>query len=185
MKLSTELLKASTGFSDGKSFRNLTRHHEGILYAFYRGLDTEQRRMRFGGAVSDDAIARHCDDIDWRSTLIIAFGSAFRLDAVAVNIRIDGQRVENATVANKDGECAVPALLRLSAVASGDLFAAERMLVNIDGAGWLLRHLREIGSAVVKDDFAEFDVASLAASADAFDEYVPCERADARAASCG
>jgi len=95
-------------------------------------------------------------------------------------------RVENATVANKDGERAVPTLLRLSAVATGDLFAAERMLVSLDGASWLLRHLREIGSAVVKDDYAEFDVASLSAGdADAFDERVPRARTEARAASCG
>ncbi len=44
------------GLADGKSYRTLTRHHEGILYAFYRSLDPEQRRVRFGGAVSDDAI---------------------------------------------------------------------------------------------------------------------------------
>lgn len=186
MKLSTELLKASMGLADGKSYRTLTRHHEGILYAFYRSLDPEQRRVRFGGAVSDDAIARHCDQINWRSTLIVAFGTAFRLDAVAVNVRIDGRRVENATVANTDGERAVPTLLRLSAVATGDLFAAERMLVSLDGASWLLRHLREIGSAVVKDDFAEFDVASLSAGADGFDDRVARTRTEVRAAaSCG
>ena len=67
MKLSTELLKASAGLADGKSYRTLTRHHEGILYAFYRSLNPEERRVRFGAAVSNEAIARHCDEIDWRS----------------------------------------------------------------------------------------------------------------------
>jgi hypothetical protein len=185
MKLSTELLKASMGLVDGKSYRTLTRHHEGVLYAFYRSLNGERRRMRFGGAVSDESIARHCDGIDWRSTLVIAFGSAFRLDAVAVNVRIDGRRVENATVANTDGEHAVPTLLRLSAVASGDLFVAQRMLVSLDGAGFLLRHLREIGSTVVRDDYAEFDVASLSAGTDAVDEHVSRAHTAERAVSCG
>lgn len=173
MKLSTELLKASVGLADGKSYRTLTRHHEGILYAFYRSLNPEERRIRFGAAVSDEAIAAHCDQIDWRSTLVIAFGTAFRLDAVAVNVRIDGRRVENATVATRDGEHAVPTLLRLSAVATRDLFAADRMLVGLDGASWLLRHLREIGSTEVKDDFAEFDVTSLFGEADSSGERVP------------
>lgn len=184
MKFSTELLKTSTPLADGRSYRALTRHHEGVLQAFYRSLDAEQRRMRFGCAVSDESIAHHCDTIDWRSTLIVAFGTAFRLDAVAVNVRIDARRVENATVANRDGAHAVPTLLRLSAVAAGDLFAAERMLVGIDGAGPLLRHLREIGPVVVKDDFAEFDVASLAAGADGLDDVTGI-RIEARVASCG
>jgi hypothetical protein len=60
------------------------------------------------------------------------------------------------------------------------------MLVGLDGASWLLRHLREIGSAVVKDDFAEFDVASLSAGADGFDDRVARTRTEVRAAaSCG
>src|SRR5262245_63202379 len=134
MRLSTELLTASMGLADGKGYRSLTRHHEGTLHAFYRSLNQEERRIRFGGAVSDDAIARHCDQIDWRSTLVIAFGTAFRLDAVAVNVRIDTRRVENATVATRDGAHAVPTLLRLSAVATRDLFAAKRMLVSLEGA---------------------------------------------------
>jgi hypothetical protein len=166
MKLATELLKASMGLADGKSYRTLTRHHEGVLYAFYRSLDPKGRQVRFGAAVSDDAIARHCDQIDWRSTVIVAFGTAFRLDAVAVNVRIDGRRVENVTVADRVGERSVPALLRLSAVAVRDLFAADRMLVSLDGACWLLPHLREIGSAVVREDFAEFDVSSITGEAD-------------------
>lgn len=162
MKLSTELLNASAGLADGKCYRTLVRHHDGMLHAFYRSLNQEERRVRFGGAVSDDAIARHCDEIDWRSTLVIAFGTAFRLDAVAVNVRIDARRVENAVVATRDGEHAAPTLLRLSAVATRDLFAAERMLVSLEGANCLLRHLQEIGSTVLTGDFAEFDVTSLA-----------------------
>lgn len=168
MRFSTEVLKASFGLPDGKSYRALTRHQEGTLYAFYCSLDPEGRRARFGGAVSDEAIARHCDHIDWRSTLIVAFGTAFRLDAVAVNVRVDSRRVENATVAKSEGEHAVPTLLRLSAVASRDLFSAERMLVSLDGANWLLRHLREIGPTVVREDYAEFDVSAISGEGAAF-----------------
>jgi hypothetical protein len=183
MKLATELLKASFGLPDGKSYRTLTRPHEGTLYAFYCSLNPEERRARFGGAVSDEAIARHCDGIDWRSTLIVVFGTAFRLDAVAVNVRIDGRRVENVTVATGSGEQAVPTLLRLSAVATRDLFAAERMMVSLDGASWLLRHLREIGPTEVKEDYAEFDVSSISGEADAFgDERAFRTRMEQRAA---
>src|SRR5215212_3298431 len=126
MTLSTELLKASTGLTNGRAYRTLPRYDQRTLYEFYCSLNQEDRRVRFGGAVSDDAIARHCDQIDWRSTLVIAFGTATCLEAVAVNVRIDTRRVENATIATKDSEHAVPALLRLSAVGTRDLFAAER-----------------------------------------------------------
>lgn len=162
MKLSNELLKASLGLADGRSYRMLTRHHQSTLHGFYRSLNQEERRIRFGGAVSDDAIARHCDQIDWRSTLVIAFGTALSLDAVSVNVRIDTRRVENATVARADGTTALPTLLRLSAVASRDLFAAKRMLVNLEGTSWLLRHLREMSSTVLNEEFAELDVTSIA-----------------------
>src|SRR5438876_11641771 len=142
MKFATELLKANIGLADGQSYKTLTRYHEGALHAFYRSLNPEERRIRFSAAVSDESIARYCEQIDWRSTLVIAFGTARRLDAVAVNVRIDGQRVENATIATKEGGDAVPVLLRLSAFGSRDLFAADRLLVGLDGASWLLRHLR-------------------------------------------
>jgi hypothetical protein len=170
MKLSDELVKLSAGLPVGKCYRTIGRHHEGLLYKFYRSLNHEERRIRFGGAVSDDAIARHCEEIDWRSTLVIVFGTALRLDAVAVNCRIDARRVENATVATKVGEQAVPKLLRLSAIATRDFFAAKYMLISLEGASWLIRHLREIGSVVTTEDFAEFDVTSIAHEFDAIDE---------------
>lgn len=165
MKLQTELLKASTGLADGRSYKALTRYDVGMLQAFYRSLDQEQRRIRFGAAVSDESIARYCEQIDWRSTLVIAFGTARELLAVATNVRIDIFRVENATVAAKEGEAAVSTLLRLSAVASRDLFAADRMLVNLDGANWLLRYVREIGAATLCEEYAEFDVRSITGEA--------------------
>ena len=189
MKLSIELLKASSmGFADGKSYRTLTRHHADLLHAFYRSLNPEERRARFGGAVSDDAIAVHCDQIDWRSTLVIAYGTASCLDAAAVNVRIDSRRVENATVATNEGEHAVPVLLRLSAVAARDIFAAERMLVSLDGANWLLRHLRDIGPTILREEFAEFDVTSIAGQAPTSCDRSPRTRIEPRSApvsSCG
>jgi len=161
MKLEAELLKASAGLASGKSYKTLTRYDTGVLDAFYRSLNQEERRIRFGAAVSDDSIARYCEAIDWRSTLVIVFGAGPELSAVATNVRIDGRRVENATVATEEGEQAVSTLLRLSAIATRDLFAADRMLVNLDGANRWLGHLREIGSASLRQEYAEFDVSSL------------------------
>jgi len=185
MNFASELLKASMDLADGKSYKTLTRHHEDILQAFYRSLNAEQRRMRFGAAVSDDSIARYCEQIDWRSTLVIAYGAAFRPDAVALNVRIDDRRVENATVATRSGDDAVPMLLRLSALGARDFFAADRMLVNLDGASWLLRHLRQIGSTIVNEDFAEFNLSSMAGEVAEIDSRARSRPTEVRAASCG
>ncbi len=57
MKLSDELVKVSTGLPVGKCYRTIGRHHEGLLYEFYRSLNLEERRVRFGGVVSDDVSA--------------------------------------------------------------------------------------------------------------------------------
>lgn len=188
MRFVTELLEASRELADDRSYQALTRYDEAALHAFYRSLDPEERRIRFGAAVGDESIARYCDAIDWRSTLVIAFGTARRLDAVALNVRIDGRRVENATVATREGGNAVPVLLRLSAVGARDLFAAGRMLVSLDGAGWLLRHMRDFGSTVVREEFAELDLGSIAGEIALVPDSRPRPRRtrfEARAASYG
>lgn len=161
MKLEAELLKASAGLADGRSYKTLTRYDADVLDAFYRSLGIEERRVRFGAAVSDESIARYCEGVDWRSTLVIACGTGRDLCAVATNARIDIRRVENATIANRKGEDSIPTLLRLSAVAARDLFAADRMLVNLDGAREWRHHLKDLGSAALREEYAEVDVSSL------------------------
>lgn len=188
MKFENELLKLSIGLADGKAYRTLTSYNVGQLQAFYCSLNQEERRIRFGAAVSDESIASYCEQIDWRSTLVIAFGDAHRLHAVATNVRIDIQRIENATVATKAGEEAVATLLRLSAIATSEVFAAGHMLVNLDGAHWLIRHLREVGPATLLGDHADFDVTAISGEISVEDRRVQrwrTGRVAAAASSCG
>lgn len=53
------------------------------LEAHYKGLDPEDRRMRFCGAVSDAFIERHCAGIDWLNSAIIGAFAEGRLIGVA------------------------------------------------------------------------------------------------------
>lgn len=162
MRYEAELFKASVSLANGMFFRALTRYDVSLLQRFYCSLNQEERRVRFGGAVSDEAIASYCEQIEWRSTLLIGLGDPNKLIAVSTNVRVDSRRVENATVASAEGQQAISTLLRLSAVASGELFAADRMLVNLEGARWLLHHLGEIGPVTVSNDYADLDVRSVA-----------------------
>ena len=55
------------------SFKSLTIDElTSSLPAFYLKLDFDARRARFAGAVSDDAILRHCRQIDPATSLVLA-----------------------------------------------------------------------------------------------------------------
>ena len=164
MKLSTELLKSSIGLPLCNSYRLITRHDLSLLTSFYQSLGQEKRRIRFGAAVNDESIVRYCEQIEWRSTLVIARGDSSRLTAVATNVRIDTTRVENATIWAHDGLDALLPLLRLSAVAAADLFAADQLIVEFSGAPWIVNHLREIGPVRVASDHASLKVGSALAA---------------------
>jgi hypothetical protein len=154
MKLSTELVKSSIGFPMCNSYRLITRHELSLLITFYCSLGQEERRIRFGAAVNDESIVSYCEKIDWRSTVVIVRGDFSRLTAVATNVRIDSRRVENATIWVHNGLDALPTLLRLSAVAAADLFAADQLIVEFNGAPWIVDQLREMGQVRIADDHA-------------------------------
>ena len=161
MMFETELMKASTEIENGASYRVVTKYDVNALHGFYRSLDATQRRARFGAAVSDNSIDCYCEQIDWRSTIVIARINAGSLDAAATNVRIDTARVENATVANASGEGASRTLLRLSAIATREFFAANQLLVDLEGTSELLHWLREIGPVTIVDAVAVLDVRAV------------------------
>jgi hypothetical protein len=60
----------------------LTPHDLDRLKLFYRGLGFGARRQRFGGGLSDQAIVKHCDGIDWRRSIVVARSGKYFLQAV-------------------------------------------------------------------------------------------------------
>ena len=54
------------------SFRALSAEDKKLLHRFYLDLNSDERRHRFGGAVSDESITRHCAGIDWNSVVVLA-----------------------------------------------------------------------------------------------------------------
>jgi hypothetical protein len=65
-----------------RSLRFLTANDLDKIEAFYLALDFDNRRQRFGGGQSDEAIVSYCRMIDWTNTIVIGRGSFHLLDAV-------------------------------------------------------------------------------------------------------
>jgi hypothetical protein len=150
-QLQSELRRASFGLPGGRSFRLLTRHDAETLLVFYRLLSGDERRLRFGGAVSNDSIAKYCAGIDWNRSILIARAGPYCLEAVATVVRIDKDRVETAIACPNvcNPAAIVPALLDLSAIAARTAFGARYMLIFSDQG---LDFLDAMGGITVKED---------------------------------
>lgn len=68
----TAAVQASISSTDDSAFRILRREDAPLLRALFLSLSGSQRRERFAGGVSDHAINRHCDDLNWQH--YFAFG---------------------------------------------------------------------------------------------------------------
>ncbi len=161
MILTDELRNASLELEPGRSFQLITRHDAGSLHAFYRSLSFDERRARFGAAVSDESIAAYCERIDWRSTVVIGCGSLLCWDAVATNVRIDLMRAENASIARPAGRAVLPELLRLSAIAARELLSVQQLTVEAEGVPGILGLARGIGQVSLVDGVPWLDTASV------------------------
>jgi hypothetical protein len=65
-----------------RSFQILKRHDELRLQAFFLSFDFDQRRAYFGGGMSDPAIRKYYETIDWENMTIIARSGPACIDAV-------------------------------------------------------------------------------------------------------
>lgn len=55
------------------SFRRLWPGDDERLLAHFRRLDDESRRLRFGRAVTDDVLARYCEETDWLRAVMLGY----------------------------------------------------------------------------------------------------------------
>jgi hypothetical protein len=156
-----ELLQASRDLPGRRSFRLLTAHDVEKLQVFYESLNFEERRQRFGAAVSDAAIRRHCAGIDWTSTIVIARTGPYCLEAAATIIAVDAHRAEVAVAYPRlcNPSVMLPKLLRLSAIVVARELRCEEILVDVGPAPeGLMRMLRDLAPVRLEDDCARIDV---------------------------
>lgn len=66
----------------GASTRFLSIADTDRLARFYLGFDFEARHDRFGAEAGDDAIIAYCNSIEWRHSILLAWGNAQGLDVI-------------------------------------------------------------------------------------------------------
>jgi hypothetical protein len=68
----SEIYEFSTPIASTISFRSLSIDDlSSLLPSFYLGLDFDARQARFGGAVSDDSIIRHCRELASNQAVVL------------------------------------------------------------------------------------------------------------------
>jgi hypothetical protein len=68
----TTIVQSTISLTHDSEFRVLRPEDAPLLRAFLLSLSGSQRRERFAGGISDHAINRHCDDLNWE--YYFAFG---------------------------------------------------------------------------------------------------------------
>jgi hypothetical protein len=127
-------------------FRALSAEDCEEVARFYRELDFDQRRSRFGAALSDAALDTFCQRIEWRRTIMIACLSANRLEAVLeIYQAVASWRCCEIALACRlagDTGVVVAQLLQLAAFMAGKLGCRE-FVVPVDETGRMMFPLPE------------------------------------------
>jgi len=146
--------------------RALTAEDCDQVARFYRELSFDERRRRFGGALSDSALDAFCRAIQWRRTIMIACLSAERLEAVLeISQAVASWRCCEISLASRlpgDNSTVIAQLLQLAAFTAGKLGCHE-FVVPLDETGRPMFPLPEsMGRARITADHALIDIGDYA-----------------------
>jgi hypothetical protein len=144
------------------SFRALSAEDKKLLHRFYLDLNFDERRHRFGGAVSDESITRHCTGIDWNSVIVLAcFAKQDILSVVELHpVSSTWHRAELALVCkpHSDSQTIIAHLLQIAAFAVGKAGCGELLLSSDQTSGDTLDILRGMGSVAVDSEYVAVDL---------------------------
>jgi hypothetical protein len=123
-----------------------------LLPQFYLGLDFDARRARFGAAVSNESIIRHCRGLDLNQALVLGCAGSTGLVAV-VELHPMSPVWEDAELALSDQAATdrIMILGHLLQLVALDLFDGD-----------LLRLLRGMGRVRLRGDSAHVDISEYA-----------------------
>ena len=144
------------------SFRTLSAEDKKLLHRFYLDLNFDERRHRFGGAVSDESITHHCAGIDWNSVVVLACFA--RRDIISVvelhPVSSTWERAELALVCkpHSDSQTIIAHLLQVAAFAVGKAGCREILLSSDQATGGTLDILRGMGSVAVDSEYVTVDL---------------------------
>ena len=149
------------------SFKSLSAEDlKTLLPPFYLGLDFDARRARFGGAVSDDSIIRHCTGLDPDDTAVLGcIGPSGLIAAIELHpLSPFWEDVELAVAdrATADRIMILGHLLQLAAFAAGKRGCNTFIVPLGPFERDLLRLLRGLGRVRVVGDTARVDLGEYA-----------------------
>jgi hypothetical protein len=137
-----------------------------LLPPFYSGLGFDSRRARFGCAVSDDAIERHCAGLRPEQCVVLGcLGPTGLIAAIELHpLSPSWEDVELAVAdrATADRITILAHLLQLAAFAAGNRGCSTFIVPLCASDQELLTLLRSIGRVRVQDDHARVDLGDYA-----------------------
>lgn len=150
------------------SFRSLMPPElESSLLSFYLALDFDARRTRFCGAVSDDAIKRHCRRLDLEQAIVLACSAPAGLVA-AIELHPllpswEASELAIAECATTDRTIIIANLLQLAAFAAGKRGCTTFIIPSYSSGHVLLQLLRGMGRVLVQGDTVRVELDGYAA----------------------
>jgi len=146
-------------------FKSLSQSElEPFLLPFYLALDSDARRQRFGGAVSDEAIGAHCAGIDLACAAVLAcLGADGVVAAIELHPLAFGWEQSELALADRaraDRITIIAHLLQLAAFAAGARGCTS--LVAQSFPGELLELLRGMGRVRRQDDAVRIEIGDYA-----------------------
>jgi hypothetical protein len=150
------------------SFKSLSADDvQTLLLPFYLGLDLDARRVRFGCAVSDHSIMRHCAGLDLNHAMVLGcVGPAGLIAAIELHplssIWEDVELAVADRAATSDRIMILAHLLQLAAFAAGKQGCNTFIVPLGPFERDLLRLVRGIGRVRVQGDSARVDLGEYA-----------------------
>jgi hypothetical protein len=144
------------------SFRALSIEDKQSMHRFYLGLNFDERRRRFGGAVSDEWVTRYCATIDWKQIIILAcFGTKDIFSIVELHpVSSRWNRAELALVCKRhsDSQTIIAHLLQVAVFAAGKVGCRKILLSTDQATDDTLCLLRDMGSVAVDPEYVTVDL---------------------------
>lgn len=148
------------------SFRSLVAADLNSLVSSYLRLDFDARRYRFCGAISDNSIRQHCDELNLDQSVVLGcFDAACLIATIELHPLFDDwEEAELAVVArhSSDTRNTLSHLLQLAAFVAGDRGCRTLIIPFNSREHRLIDLLRGMGRVRVHDDRARVDISEYA-----------------------
>jgi hypothetical protein len=166
MKIS-ESYEFSTPIASTISFRSLSKDDlSALLPSFYLGLDFDARQARFGGAVSDDSIIRHCRELDSNQTVVLGCieptGLITAIELLPLSSTWEDAELAFAENARIDRIMILGHLLQLAAFTAGNRGCNTFIVPLRPCESDLRRLLRSMGRVRIQGESARVDLSEYA-----------------------